>query len=261
MFLYFDNNNFVTQKRKEIIMEYNEYNENDKKSKSSSAGFYAIIACCLVILGAVAWFAVSNLTRTKNPNENSSGSQENYSSNDNSSGSSNPNSSDNFVSDIIDTTPSQPTAKDESKVPYTSQESAPKAEAFILPVNGEVLKGYSDTALQYSATYGDMRLHTGIDIKCEKNTQIKSSASGTVSDIKDDSAFGKVVTIDHGNGITLSYCGLNSVSVQMGQKVSSGEIIGTIGSIPCESSDGVHLHISALVDGKIVSPLKAMGLN
>lgn len=242
-------------------MEYNEYNENDKKAKSSSVGFYAIIACCLVILGAVAWFAVSNLTKAKNPNENSSGSQENYSSNDNSSGSSNPNSSDNFVSNIIDPTPSQPTAKDESKIPYTSEQSKPQQKAFILPVNGEVIKGYSDTALQYSATYGDMRLHTGIDIKCDKNTQVKSGASGTVTDIKDDSAFGKVVTIDHGDGITLNYCGLNSVSVKVGQKVSGSDIIGTIGSIPCESSDGVHLHLSALVDGKIVSPLKAMGLN
>ena len=105
-----------------------------------------------------------------------------------------------------------------------------------------------------------MRLHTGIDIKCEKNTQIKSSAVGTVTDIKDDAAFGKVITIDHGDNIVLNYCGLNSISVKLGQKVSSGDIIGTVGSIPCESSDGVHLHLSALSDGKIVSPLKAMGL-
>lgn len=241
-------------------MEYNEYNENDNKKRNGSVGFYAIIACCLVILGAVAWFAVSNLTRTKNPNENSSSNQDNYSSNDNSVNSSNPNSSDNFVSDIIDPTPSQPTAKDESSIPYTSQQSNPQQKAFVLPVKGEVIKGYSDSALQYSATFGDMRLHTGIDIKCEKNTQIKSSSSGSVTDIKDDASFGKVVTIDHGNGIVLNYCGLNSISVKVGQKVSAGDIIGTIGSIPCESSDGVHLHLSALVEGKIVSPLKAMGL-
>ena len=75
-----------------------------------------------------------------------------------------------------------------------------------------------------------------------------------------ESYLGKVVTIDHGDKITLNYCGLNSISVKVGQKVSSGDIIGTIGSIPCESSDGIHLHLSALVEGKIVSPLKAMGL-
>lgn len=241
-------------------MEYNEYNENDKKIKGSSVGFYAIIACCLVILGAVAWFAVSNFTRTKDPNESTSSNQGNYSSDNNSSNNSSPNSSDNFVSDIIDPTPSQPTVKDESKISYTSQESTPQEKVFILPVKGEILKGYSDSALQYSATFGDMRLHTGIDIKCEKNTQIKSSASGNVTDIKDDSAYGKVVTIDHGDGIVLNYCGLNSISVQVGQKVSSGDIIGTVGSIPSESSDGIHLHLSATVEGKIVSPLKAMGI-
>ena len=236
-------------------MEYNEYNNDDNGKRGSSAGFYAIIACCLVILGAVAWFAVSNLTRAKNQNESGSSGGNNYSSNN-----SNTNSSDNFVSEIIDPTPSQPTAKDESDIPYNSQSSNPEKKAFTLPVNGEIIKGYSDTALQYSLTFGDMRLHTGIDIKCEKNAQIKSSASGTVTDIKDDAAFGKVVTIDHGDGIVLNYCGLNSVSVKVGQKVSGTGIIGTIGSIPCESSDGVHLHLTALIEGKISSPLKALGL-
>ena len=235
-------------------MEYNEYNDDNGK-RGSSAGFYAIIACCLVILGAVAWFAVSNLTRAKNQNESSSSGGNNYSSNN-----SNNNSSDNFVSDIIDPTPSQPTAKDESEIPYNSQASKPEKKAFTLPVNGEITKGYSDTALQYSSTFGDMRLHTGIDIKCEKNAQIKSSSSGTVTDIKDDSAFGKIVTIDHGDGIVLNYCGLNSISVKVGQKISGGDIIGTIGSIPSESSDGVHLHLTALIEGKISSPMKALGL-
>lgn len=238
-------------------MEYNEYNNDDNRKRGSSAGFYAIIACCLVILGAVAWFAVSNLTRSKNQNENSSSDKNNYSSNDNNS---NTNSSDNFVSDIINSTPSQPTAKDESKIPYNSETSSTEKKAFTLPVNGQITKGYSETALQYSSTFGDMRLHTGIDIKCEKNAQIKSSASGTVTDIKDDSAFGKIVTIDHGDGIVLNYCGLNSISVKVGQKVSGGDIIGTIGSIPCESSDGVHLHLTALIEGKISSPMKALGL-
>lgn len=246
-------------------MEYNEYNENDNRKRNGSIGFYAIIACCLVILGAVAWFAVSNFARRQEMSQNSSNNSgshstdENYSSNNDTSNNSQiPDLNGNSSNSIISAPSSQVTAGDKSDVPYSS-EPTPK-RAFILPVQGNILKGYSDTALQYSATFGDMRLHTGIDIKCEKNTQIKSSSTGNVTDIKDDSAFGKVVTIDHGDGIVLNYCGLNSVSVKVGQKVSSGDIIGTIGSIPCESSDGVHLHLSALIDGKISSPLKALGL-
>lgn len=241
-------------------MEYNEYNENKNPKKSSSIGFYSIIACCLIILGAVAWFAVSNFTRDRTPAENSSDNQSNYSSNNPDNNDNNLNKDDNFSSDLLDPPASQTTAGNESNVPYSSQESTVQQKTFILPVEGQITKGYSDSALQFSATFGDMRLHTGIDIKCEKNSQIKSCASGNVTDIKDDSSYGKVVTIDHGDGITLNYCGLNSVSVKIGQKVSSADIIGTVGSVPSESSDGVHLHLSALIEGKICSPLKALGL-
>ena len=242
-------------------MEYNEYNDNENRKRSSSIGFYAIIGCCLVILGAVAWFAVAKFTRDKITSKSSSENQSNYSSNDNSSNNStNPDSANDFVSDIIDT-PSSQTAGEKSDVPYSSQETTTTAKkTFILPVEGQVLKGYSDTALQFSSTFGDMRLHTGIDIKCEKNSQIKACGGGTVTDIKDDSSYGKVITIDHGDGIILNYCGLNSISVDVGTNVSTGDIIGTVGSIPTESSDGVHLHLSALIDGKISSPLEAVGL-
>lgn len=241
-------------------MEYNEFNQNDNKKKNSSIGFYAIIGCCLVILGAVAWFAVSNFAGNNAPSQSGSDNQSNNSSDNGSNNSSNPDSSRDFSSDLLDPPSSQMTAGEENNVPYSSEQTVTEKKTFILPIEGQVTKGYSDTALQYSATFGDMRLHTGIDIKCEKNSQIKSCASGTVTDIKDDSAYGKVITIDHGDGIVLNYCGLNSISVTLNQKVSSADIIGTVGSIPSESSDGVHLHLSALIDGKICSPLKALGL-
>ena len=105
-----------------------------------------------------------------------------------------------------------------------------------------------------------MRIHTGIDIKCEKNGQIKACGRGTLSDIREDSLYGKTAVIDHGDGISILYCGLESISKQIGDKVSAGDIIGTAGAVPSECSDGVHIHIAATVDGKVCSPLKALGM-
>ena len=39
---------------------------------------------------------------------------------------------------------------------------------FAIPLNGNIGKIFSDSELQYSATYNDMRLHLGVDVQAEK---------------------------------------------------------------------------------------------
>ena len=129
-----------------------------------------------------------------------------------------------------------------------------------MPVVGEIIKNHSDTELQYSATYGDMRLHTGIDIACKNGTFVSSCAAGTVTDIIEDSVLGNCVVIDHGNSITVKYASLEDIKVKKGDKVNIGDIIGSVGTIPSECSDETHLHIEVTKDGKPADPLKTFGL-
>lgn len=236
------------------------YYKTSKFTKSiASTGFIAIIACVLIAAGAITWFALSNKNNavTKTPSKENS-SINSYPHTDNSYNSS---------AEIPNSEPEQPSADVNdslSDVPYSTQEpeEEPKIEApaFILPVTGNISKGYSDSALQYSATYGDMRLHTGVDILCEIGCEIKSAGSGTVKSITDDANFGKTVTIEHSNGITAKYCGMDSVSFNEGDTVSAGDVIGTLGEIPCECADNPHIHIETVIDGKPTSPLSAFGL-
>ena len=231
------------------------YYENEKKNKKISPnGISAIVACCLIALGGASWFAVAKMTSGKENKNNSGSISPGSSYNDITSSKPDKTQSDTSSADV---------KADKNDVPYSPEESTVKTEekqSFSLPISGDIIKGYSETALQYSKTYGDMRLHSGIDIKCEKNAQIKSSSQGTVCDIREDSSLGKTVVIDHGNGIKILYCGLESINCKVGSTVGSGDIIGTAGSVPSECSDGVHIHIAATVDGKPVSPLKAMGM-
>lgn len=218
-----------------------------------SAGFYVIIGCCLLGIGAASWFAISRYNKAQLPPDSDSYNQSDktYSDNTSSYNSSIPSSEPPVQSDIVN----NPVIGE----PYEST-AQNVAEYFSVPVEGNIIKGYSDTELQYSATYGDMRLHTGVDIACELNTDVKAAGDGVVTAVEDTSLFGKVVTVDHGNGIVVKYCGLSDIKVSVNQVVKAGNKLGNSAEIPCECADQSHVHIEVYKDGKTASPLIALGL-
>ncbi len=235
------------------------YYKTSKFTKAiTSTGFVTIVACALIAVGAISWFALSRDSAvTETPSDNSSSKQE-YN---------NPDNSYNSEVETPQLETEQPTADVDdnvSDVPYNEDEPAtppePEKPAFILPITGNISKGYSDTALQYSATYGDMRLHTGVDILCESGSNIKSAGSGTVKTVTEDANYGRIITIEHSGGIMVKYCGMGSVNVKENDKIAAGDVIGTSGEIPCECADNPHIHIEVTVDGNSTSPLAALGL-
>lgn len=233
------------------------YYKTSKFTKAiTSTGFVTIVACALIAVGAIAWFALSRDNAVSETPPDNSQSQQEYPDTDNSynSEASIPDANEEPVTDVDD---------DVSDVPYNEEEPSEPAEekpTFVLPITGNISKGYSDTALQYSATYGDMRLHTGVDILCDAGSNIKSAGSGTVKSVVDDANYGRIITIEHSGGITVKYCGMGSVNVKEGDKVAAGDVIGTSGEIPCECADNPHIHIEVTVDGSSTSPLAALGL-
>ncbi len=233
----------------------------------ASTGFYAVIICCLLALGAAGWFAVSkyndmtkaNDTKPKNSIPQSySDNTPQYNSNTPPLSESEPTPSENVNEDVSDVPYED--AENNEIIPDNTPEESTEERSFVIPIIGNILKGYSDTALQYSETFGDMRIHQGVDIACEAGSEIVAAGAGTVTTITDDSELGKVITIDHGNGIIAKYCGFESSFVNEGDSVSAGNPIGAIGTVPIECADGSHIHIEVLKDGKNVSPFSAFGL-
>ncbi|RKR90191.1 murein DD-endopeptidase MepM/ murein hydrolase activator NlpD [Micromonospora pisi] len=94
-----------------------------------------------------------------------------------------------------------------------------------------------------SSCYG-MRggvLHAGIDLAGDENTPIHAAAAGTV--ITAGAAYdgyGISVVIDHGNGILTHYAHQNRTAVQVGDKVTAGQVIGYEGATG--DATGPHLH-------------------
>lgn len=231
-------------------MKYNEA----RPTRKLGTGFYTVIACCILLLGSASWFALSNISDNDNIKSNKE----------------NKEYADKTPSYTESTAESEPkntveeTADKVSKVPYSSepvkQAEQPKTTVFALPIQGEIIKESSSDSLQYSSTYGDMRLHQGIDIACELKSKIHACADGAVTNIELNTTLGNVVTIDHGNKITVKYASLEKINVSAGDKVTIGDTIGTVGTIPSECNDKSHVHIEVYVNGKIAEPLKAFGL-
>jgi len=109
------------------------------------------------------------------------------------------------------------------------------------------------------------RLHAGLDISgCGFGSPIYSIGPGTVREVTSGcpgqghlgsscgGGYGNAVFIDHGNGMIVKYAHLNTVNAHVGQTVSRGSVVGTMGN--SGSSSGTHLHFEVRVNGQPVNP-------
>ena len=95
------------------------------------------------------------------------------------------------------------------------------------------------------------RLHHGVDQR-EIGRPLRPPASGIVTFAGRDGGFGKVVRVQHANGIETVYAHLSSVLVSKGSFVTAQDILGAMGNTG--HSDGMHLHYEIRIDGKSKNP-------
>jgi murein DD-endopeptidase MepM/ murein hydrolase activator NlpD len=83
---------------------------------------------------------------------------------------------------------------------------------------------------------------------------VRATADGTVKTAGWSGGYGRVVDVDHGNGLSTRYAHLSSVDVRVGQAIKVGQIVGKVGS--SGRSTGPHLHYETRVRGEPVDPQK-----
>ncbi len=101
------------------------------------------------------------------------------------------------------------------------------------------------------------RLHGGLDIGGACGQPIWAAHSGTVTSVASSSASGNNVRIDHGmrdgKRLESSYLHMDTFAVKQGQKVTKGQVIGTVGNTGL--STACHLHFTTYIDGNNVDPV------
>jgi murein DD-endopeptidase MepM/ murein hydrolase activator NlpD len=121
------------------------------------------------------------------------------------------------------------------------------------PVNGEI---------DLSSTFGVRvdpflhiaAMHTGLDFRGDTGDPIHATAAGTVIGAGWSGGYGRMVEIDHGNGLSTRYGHLSEIDVRVGDEIRVGQVIGRMGSTG--RSTGPHLHYETRIDGDAVDPQK-----
>jgi murein DD-endopeptidase MepM/ murein hydrolase activator NlpD len=121
------------------------------------------------------------------------------------------------------------------------------------PLPGE-LELTSGFGVRLDPFLGRPAMHTGIDLRDDYGAPVRATAAGRVVTAEWTGGYGKMVEIDHGNGITTRYGHLSGISVREGQAVEIGTPVGRIGSTG--RATGPHLHYEVRIDDEAVDPTR-----
>ncbi|MDD6059503.1 MAG: M23 family metallopeptidase [Ruminococcus sp.] len=258
-------------------------NTKDDNMKKSSKGFYAALGISAVMIGSACFFSYNegNKLSDKNPAvikpQSSDAAVDNKQTNiprTTSVSKTRPVTTTEITSvtstrplvtipaaEIIKTEPPKNTQTSAQK-PADSPTIAGKLENPKPPLKdiSSVINPFSGGELVKNETTGSWQTHNGTDIKAESGAEVYAISSGEVTDITTDNLWGVTVTVNHHNGYISKYCGLGSdLSVQKGDTVASGSVIGVVGtSADIESALEPHLHIELTHNGSYIDPVAAV---
>lgn len=121
------------------------------------------------------------------------------------------------------------------------------------PVIGEV-EFTSGFGVRSDPFLGRPAMHTGLDFRAQIGDPVRATANGKVASSGWAGGYGRMVEVDHGNGLSTRYGHLSEINVKVGDTIKIGQVIGAVGSTG--RSTGPHLHYETRIDGEAVDPQK-----
>ena len=101
---------------------------------------------------------------------------------------------------------------------------------------------------------GQYKLHTGVDISAPIGANFVAANDGIVTKAEYNTAYGNMVIIDHGGGISTLYAHGSEILVTVGQTVKRNEAILKVGSTGY--STGPHAHFEVRINGVVTNPIE-----
>ncbi|MCB1036312.1 MAG: M23 family metallopeptidase [Acidobacteria bacterium] len=126
---------------------------------------------------------------------------------------------------------------------------------FLQLPGSQVMSSFADRRTYlFEGREVDQQDHLGFDLASTRQAPVPAANGGTVVLARYFGIYGRTVVVDHGYGLMTLYAHLSSISVEEGQRVAKGDILGRTGATGLAGGD--HLHFSTLIHGLPVNPLE-----
>lgn len=99
---------------------------------------------------------------------------------------------------------------------------------------------------------GRHTMHEGLDFAAPRGSPIYAASGGVVTEARYVPGYGKLVQIDHGNGLVTRYAHASSITVKLGAVVEKGQMVARVGSTG--RSTGPHLHFEVRLGDQPLDP-------
>ena len=110
-----------------------------------------------------------------------------------------------------------------------------KNPVFRWPIYGRVVSDFGDEA------YG--RINNGIYISAPLGAEVNASEAGVVTFVGNDDYFGEIIIIKHINNWVSSYAHLDNIAISIGDKISKGQVIGSVGATGIIESPSLYFEL------------------
>ena len=159
--------------------------------------------------------------------------------------------------ELAKVTPTEEPAKapvDASEVVIAKNLTFSEEEGLLRPVQGDIIMHYSMDSTVYFATLDQYKYNPATIIAAEAGSDVLACADGQIVDLFYNEEVGNGVVMDLGDGYLLTYAQLTGITVEEGDYVSMGDVLGSVAS-PTKyySLEGSNLYVSLSRDGELCS--------
>lgn len=123
-------------------------------------------------------------------------------------------------------------------------------KGFLKPTTGRFADGFG---MRLHPITHKMAFHEGLDLAPGRGARVVASQDGKVIFAAIRAGYGRLIILDHGEGLTSWYAHLDEILVKPGQEVKRGALIGKVGN--SGRTTGPHLHFEVRLNGKPRNPL------
>lgn len=130
-------------------------------------------------------------------------------------------------------------------------------DTLALPIIGDVLLDYSMDRAVYHPTMQQYRYNPALVVAATEGQDVTAAADGIVSDVYYDAQTGNTIRFDLGNRYMLTYGQLDQITLNPGDRVCTGDIVGKVAKPTIYyTEEGANIYYKLTKDGEPVDPLR-----